>query len=485
MPVVSVFEDCLVAALKGVFEINEDSFADLCFDFGLELDEVTSEFEMASKERGEKKADEAALASLSKRVIFKVDVPANRYDLLCLEGLVRGLKVYKGVIPPPLYTLSSPKPLAEMTMTVHAATAQIRPYVVCAILRSVTFDKDRYDSFIELQDKLHQNICRKRSLVAIGTHDLSTLKPPFTYEALPPKDIWFRPLNQTEEMDGNKMMEVLSQHQQLKAYLPLIRDSPVYPVIYDSNRVVLSLPPIINGEHSKIRLETKDVFIECTATDLTKANITLNTVVAMFAEYCSTPFVAEPVQVVYADDYPANTFTKGGDRIVYPKLEPREMVANIDIAPTILDLAGIPIPPIMDGQSMKPILTGKKHGQSWRTHFMSEFAEGARQTWKFHGTLMPLYDEPQNQWRMLRVINATHNLAFIEWDQQYVFDKVDFHEYYDISKDPWQKVNRWNSTSKAEQESLHAELQALYTCRGTRTEVSKCRSISSFEVSFV
>merc|ERR1719310_1866866 len=110
-----------------------------------------------------------------------------------------------------------------MKITVSAACAQIRPYVVGAILRGVTFDKDRYDSFIELQDKLHQNICRKRSLVAIGTHDLSTLKPPFTYEALPPKDIWFKPLNQDKEMDGNGMMEVLSHHQQLKAYLPIIR----------------------------------------------------------------------------------------------------------------------------------------------------------------------------------------------------------------------------------------------------------------------
>ena len=34
----------------------------------------------------------------------------------------------------------------------------------------------------------------------------------------------------------------------LKAYLPIIRDKPVWPVIYDRNRVVLSMPPIINGE---------------------------------------------------------------------------------------------------------------------------------------------------------------------------------------------------------------------------------------------
>merc|ERR1719210_3224669 len=117
-------------------------------------------------------------------------------------------------------------------------------------------------------------------------------------------------------MDANQMMEVFQQHQQLKTYLHIIRDSPVYPVIYDSNRVVLSLPPIINGEHSKIKLTTKDVFIECTATDLTKANITLNTVCAMFSEYCTKPFTVEPVEVVYANDYPGNTFVQPGQKIL-------------------------------------------------------------------------------------------------------------------------------------------------------------------------
>lgn len=44
-------------------------------------------------------------------------------------------------------------------------------------------------------------------------------------------------------------------------------------------RTVLSLPPIINGAHSAITLQTKNVFIECTATDLTKAKTVLNTMV--------------------------------------------------------------------------------------------------------------------------------------------------------------------------------------------------------------
>lgn len=48
----------------------------------------------------------------------------------------------------------------------------------------------------------------------------------------------------------------------------------------------------------QISLDTKDVFIEITATDLTKAQIVLNTVCTMFCQYCSTPFEVEPVEVI-------------------------------------------------------------------------------------------------------------------------------------------------------------------------------------------
>jgi phenylalanyl-tRNA synthetase beta chain len=36
-----------------------------------------------------------------------------------------------------------------------------------------------YESFLDLQDKLHSNLCRGRRLVAIGTHDLDTIEGPF------------------------------------------------------------------------------------------------------------------------------------------------------------------------------------------------------------------------------------------------------------------------------------------------------------------
>lgn len=85
-------------------------------------------------------------------------------------------------------------------------TTKIRPYVSGAILRNVNFDQTRYESFIALQDKLHQNLARNRTLVAIGTHDMDNIKGPFTYDALPPKDISFVPLNQTKQLNGEELM---------------------------------------------------------------------------------------------------------------------------------------------------------------------------------------------------------------------------------------------------------------------------------------
>ena len=135
-------------------------------------------------------------------------------------------------------------------------------------------------------------------------------QPPFRYRALAPEDIApFVPLTETTAAFGGKALldhyltDPNSKH--LKPYVPIIYDSPVYPVIYDAADTVLSLPPIINSRHSRIQPHTKDVFIECTATDLTKANVVLDTVVTMFSEHCATPFTVEPVDVAYLAGDPA------------------------------------------------------------------------------------------------------------------------------------------------------------------------------------
>jgi len=68
--------------------------------------------------------------------------------------------------------------------------------------------QESYNSFIDLQDKLHQNIGRKRSLVSIGTHDLDTVKGPFLYDARPPSEIRFKPLYQDKEYTGEEIMQL-------------------------------------------------------------------------------------------------------------------------------------------------------------------------------------------------------------------------------------------------------------------------------------
>ncbi|KAL1534156.1 phenylalanine--tRNA ligase [Salvia divinorum] len=295
MPTVSVGRDRLFAALGRSY--TQEEFEDLCFKFGIELDDVTTEKAIIRKEKHLEEEE----PSEDEEVIYKIEVPANRYDLLCLEGLSQALRIFAGLDPIPTYTVATISKESMLKMHVKPETSQIRPYVVCAVLRGVTFDETRYNSFIDLQDRLHQNICRRRTLVAIGTHDLDTIEGPFTYEALAPKDIKFTPLKQTRNFSADELMEFYKKDLKLKKFLHIIEGSPVYPVIYDQKRTVLSLPPIINGAHSAITLKTKNVFIECTATDLTKANIVLNTMVTMFSMYCERKFEVEPVEVTYTD----------------------------------------------------------------------------------------------------------------------------------------------------------------------------------------
>lgn len=313
MPTIGIKRDWLFEALGKKY--TDEQFSDLCFEFGLELDEVTTEKQMQAKEQGLEHNETAA----SEDIIYRIDIPANRYDLLCLEGLATGLLVFLGKKPLPRYKAVEPKGSSVQKLIVKPNTALIRPFVVAAVLRNITFNKNRYESFIDLQDKLHQNICRKRSLVAIGTHDLDSVEGPFIYDARPPSDIKFKPLNQTKEYTGHEIMELYSNHAQLKQYLPIIRESSVYPVIYDSKGRVLSLPPIINGDHSKITLNTKNVLIECTATDLTKAKVVLDTLVCMFSAYCEEQYVVESCEVVQAD----------GVTNSYPTLLYREEVIEV------------------------------------------------------------------------------------------------------------------------------------------------------------
>jgi phenylalanyl-tRNA synthetase beta chain len=183
---------------------------------------------------------------------------------------------------------------------------------------------------MELQDKLHNNICRGRKLVSMGTHDLDTVKGPFYYKAMKRKDIHFVPLNRTEEVDGDGLMNLLKDDPKLGKYLHLIEKSDEFPVMLDSNNVIMSLPPIINSQHTKMTLNTHNVLIDITGLDYTKCNIVLNTLVAMFSIYCQEPFTVELVKV-----------TTEKEVKLYPDLTPRKFKADVDYLRTITGIKDI------------------------------------------------------------------------------------------------------------------------------------------------
>jgi phenylalanyl-tRNA synthetase beta chain len=336
MPTLSVEKDVLFSHMGRTYSDKE--FDELCFEFGVELDEITSEREEAQKS-STVKLSAKEIEQLSDKVVYKIDVPANRYDLLCVEGLSRAIRIFLGDQDAPVYQIVQGDPAAVLTVK-KANTDTIRPFVVSAILKDVTFTQERYNSFIDLQDQLHRNLCRNRTLVAIGTHDLDSIEGPFTYDARTPKDINFVPLTPEDRSfaadDLLNFYETDATAKHLKPYVSIIKNSPLYPVVLDSQERVLSLPPIINGSHSKITLNTKNVFIECTATDLTKANIVLDTVVAMFSEYCATPFSVHPVKVQYEKD--GNIV----DSYTTPVMSTRRETAKIDFCNSLI---GIKITP--------------------------------------------------------------------------------------------------------------------------------------------
>jgi phenylalanyl-tRNA synthetase beta chain len=176
--------------------------------------------------------------------------------------------------------------------------------------------------------------------VAIGTHDLDTLQGPFTYDAIQGDLIRFVPLTHTASSRVFTATELLTHYEtdpackHLKPFVPIIKDSPVYPVVLDANGTVMSLPPIINGSHSRIQLSTTNVFIECTATDLTKANIVLDTVVAMFSEYAARPFTVEPVHVQYMDGSDTHVIRTH----VTPVMYTRQERASVDFVNSLIGI---------------------------------------------------------------------------------------------------------------------------------------------------
>ena len=129
---------------------------------------------------------------------------------------------------------------------------------------------------MNIQEKLHITHGRNRKKVAIGVHDLSKVEPPFLYTAVKPEEVSFVPLDTKEKMN---LAQILERHPKGRAYASTLAGMHRYPVILDRNGTVLSFPPIINGELTRVTEKTKDLFIDVTGLDSKSVNQALNILV--------------------------------------------------------------------------------------------------------------------------------------------------------------------------------------------------------------
>ncbi len=233
----------------------------------------------------------------------------NRPDLYSVEGLARALRAFFDIeLGLRTYDISA----SDIVMKVEPSVKCVRPYVVGAVIRGVTLDDKGIRSLMELQEKLHLTVGRKRAKVAIGVHDLDKVQPPFVYKAVPPGSISFVPLAKEETMT---LAEVLEKHEKGRDYKQLLDGKELYPVILDANNEVLSFPPIINGRLTTVTTETKNLFIDVTGTDQNTISGVLNIVCTSIAERGG---VIETITL------------RGEEKGMTPNLRPKQWLLDVD-----------------------------------------------------------------------------------------------------------------------------------------------------------
>ena len=247
---------------------------------------------------------------------IKVEFFPNRPDNLSVEGVARSFKGFIGQeIGFPDYKVEESGEYVEVDEDV----AKIRPYIGFAKIDNVDFTGDKLKYIMDFQENLHWVIGRDRKKVAIGIHNADVVTGPFKYIATPKDANAFVPLEKDFEMTPD---EILTQHDKGVDYAHLIQDFDKYPLILDKDDNVLSMPPIINGELTKIKEDTKNIIVDVTGTDERAVNQALNIICCSFAEVGGQ---IKSMEVRYADK-----------SIKTPDLTPQEMNVHVDTANSLI-----------------------------------------------------------------------------------------------------------------------------------------------------
>jgi len=243
---------------------------------------------------------------------IKVEFFPNRPDNLSVEGVARSFKGFIGQETGlPKYNVDK----SDEIVTVDSEVAEIRPYIAFAKIDNVDFSGDKLKYIMDFQENLHWVIGRDRKKVAIGIHNADVVNGPFKYIATPKNENAFVPLEKDEKMTPSS---ILTDHEKGVDYAHLIEKFDKYPLILDKDDNVLSMPPIINGELTKLKEDTHNIIVDVTGTDERAVNQTLNIICCSFAEVGGE---IKSMEVKYEDK-----------SIISPDLTPQERIVHVDTA---------------------------------------------------------------------------------------------------------------------------------------------------------
>jgi phenylalanyl-tRNA synthetase beta chain len=206
---------------------------------------------------------------------IRVEYNPNRPDFSSDTGIFRSLKgLLNETIGLPLFRYSSDK---LYQITIDPQVKQIRPIILFFVAKKKKVNNFILNQLISMQEDLHNGIARGRKKAAIGIHDLNAIEFPLIYTTRA-QHTSFIPLDQTRPF---KFKEILSDLEVGKKYSSLLKTLHQYPTIADRNNQILSFPPIINSNNTKINDKSSNLLLEITGTNLE----TCKSILAILAYY--------------------------------------------------------------------------------------------------------------------------------------------------------------------------------------------------------
>jgi len=207
---------------------------------------------------------------------ISIEINADRLDMLSVGGISRAIK---GILGKELG--ESKYAAVDTDYKLVVSNVETRPYALGAVIYNIKLDDEEIKELIQFQEKLHDTIGRKRKKVAIGIHDLDKIDSKVIKYEYIPLDYKFVPLNSNVEMS---VSEIIKNTEQGKEYGNISINNKLTPAILQDNGEVLSIPPIINSNKTRLDSETKNLFIDVTGTSFDAVYQTLDILSSNLAE---------------------------------------------------------------------------------------------------------------------------------------------------------------------------------------------------------